>query len=62
MTTIQMFEKLYRDGSPALKQRLDDLLVGATIAMEERYGRIRRDSKSPADLSGDHKVDQKEQE
>jgi len=60
MTTIERFEKLYRDGSPALKQRLDDILVGATIAMEKRNGRIHRDSKSPADLPGDRKVDQKE--
>ena len=59
-TTVETFLALYGTASDAVKQRLDDIILGARIAMEEKDGAVHHDSKSPADLPGDRKVDQKE--
>lgn len=53
MTTTEQFERLYRDASPAMKQRLDDIVTGASICQERKDGHIHRDHQGDPPVSGD---------
>ena len=57
MTTYEQFEALYRSAGPAVRQRLDDIITGATLrATEGNRGNVHHDSSSdhrPASDRGD---------
>ena len=61
-TTIETFRALYGSASDAVKQRLDDVILGARIAMENKQdGSVHRDSEGDPAVSGDRPVDQKQE-
>ena len=59
-TTVETFLALYGTASDAVKQRLDDIILGARIAMEEKDGAVHHDTQGDPAVSGVRKVDQKE--
>lgn len=56
MTTIEQFEQLYREATPAQRQRFDDIMTGVSIARETSNGPVSDHSQSDSRVLGDRET------